>query len=192
MVGWHRRLDGHEFEQTPGVGDGQGSQVCCSPWGRREPLKNNSTHQHKDSVQFSCSVVSNSLWPHESQHARLPYPSPTPGVCSNSCPLSWWCHPTISSLVTPILLLLSIFPSIRVFSNELGLYSGQSIGASASVLPVNIQGWFPVRLTGLISLLSRGLSGVFSSTTIRSHQFSGVLPSLWSSSHIHTWPLWRP
>jgi len=116
------------------------------------------------SVQFSCSVMSDSLWPHGLQHARLPYPSPTPGVYSNSCPLSWWCHPTISSSVIPFSL---IFPSIRVFSNEsVFTSSGQSIGASASasVLPMNIQDWFPLGWTGWISLLSEGLSSVFSNT----------------------------
>ena len=117
------------------------------------------------SVQFSCSVVSDSLWPHGLQHARLPYPSPTPRVYSNSCPLSWWCHPTISSSVIPFSSL--IFPSIRVFSNKsVFTSSGQNIGvsASASVLPMNIQVWFPLGWTGWISLLSEALSSVFSNT----------------------------
>ena len=106
---------------------------------------------------FSRSVVSTSLWPHGLQHARLPCPSPSPRVCSNSCPLSQWCHPTISSSVAPF---FSCPQSCRLFAS-----GGQSIeaSASASVLPVNIQGWFPLGLTSLISLLSKGLSGVFSS-----------------------------
>ena len=135
----------------------------------------------KSSVQFSCSVVSDSLWPHVLQHTRLPSPSPTPGACSNSCPSSWWCHPTISSSVIPLLLLPSIFSSIRVFSNEFFAWGAQSIGvsASASVLPMNIQDWLPLGLTGLISLQSKGLSKVFSNTTVQKHQFFDAHLSLY-------------
>ena len=122
------------------------------------------------SVQFSHSVVSDSLWPHRLQHARPPCPLPTPGACSNSYPSSWWCHPTISSSVChPLLLLPSIFPSIRGFPmSQFFTSGGQSIGvsASASVLPMNIQDWFPLGWTGWISLQSKGLSRVFSSTTV--------------------------
>ena len=121
------------------------------------------------SVQFSLSVMSNSLQPHGLQPTRLPCPSPTPRACSNSCALSQWCHPTILSSIAP-LLLPSIFPSISIFSNESVLHIRyQSIGASASasVLPVNIQDWFPLGLTGLISLQSKGLSRVFSNTTVQ-------------------------
>ena len=133
---------------------------------------------------FSHSVVSESLRPHGLQHARLLCPSPSTGACSNSCPLSQWYHLV---LYCPLLLLLSILPSIRIFSSGLFTSGGQGIGASAlaSVLLMNIQDWFPLGLIGLISLLSKGLSRVFSNTTVQKHQFSGVQPSLWSNSHIH-------
>ena len=119
---------------------------------------------------FSHQVTSDSLRPHGLQQARLPCPSPSPRVCPSSHPSSWWCHPTISSSVAPSPL-PSIFPSIHVFlMSQLFPSGGWSIGASASasVLPVSIQGWFPFRLTGLISLQSKGLSRVFSSTTVKS------------------------
>ena len=123
-----------------------------------------------------CSVAKScldSLQPHGLQHARLPCHSVSPGVCSDSCPLSQWCHPTISSSVTPFSCPHS-FPSSGSFPMSWLLASGgQSIGASASVLPVNIQDWFPLGLTGLISLLSKELSRVFSSIIIRRHQFFG-------------------
>ena len=143
-------------------------------------------------LTFSHSVVSDSLWPHGLQHSRLPCPSPSPGVCSNSCPLSWWCHPTISSPVIPFSC-PQYFPALWSFPvSQLFTSGGQSIGALASVLPMNIHGWFPLGLTGLISLLSKGLSRVFSSTTFWKHQFLGSQLSLWSSSHIHTWLLEKP
>ena len=126
------------------------------------------------SVQFSHSVVSDCLWPHGLQHARLPCPSSTPGDYSNSCPSSQWCHPTISSSVFPFSSCLQSFPASGSFSKSQFFTSdGQSIGASASasVLPRNIQDWFPLGLTGLISLQSKGLSRVFSNTTIQKHQF---------------------
>ena len=144
---------------------------------------------------FSRSVMSHSLWPHRLQHARLPCPSPSPGACSNSCPSSSWWHPTISSSVVPFSFHLQTFPSSESFLMSQLLVSGsQSIGASASapVLPMNIQGWFPLRLTGLISLQSKGLSRIFSNTTVRKHQFFGAQSSLWSNSHIHTWLLEKP
>ena len=119
------------------------------------------------SVQFSRLVVSDSLWPHEPHNARPPCTSPTPGVYSNSCPLSRWCHPTISSSVAPFFFCLHSFPASGSFPMSWVFPSGsQSIGASASVLPMNIQGWFSLRLNGLIFLLSKGLSRVFSSTTV--------------------------
>ena len=126
------------------------------------------------SVQFSCSVVSNSLQPHGLQHAWLPCPSPTPGACSNSCPLSWWCHPAISSSVIPFsscpqsLSASGSFPMSQFFPS-----GGQRIEASAStsVLPMNSQDWFPLGWTGWISLQSKGLSRVFSNTTVLKHQF---------------------
>ena len=126
------------------------------------------------SVQFNHSVVSDSLRPHESQHARPPCPSPTPRVYSNSCPLSEWCHPTILSSVTPFSSHLQSFPASRSFQmNQFFSSSGQSIGvpASASVLPMPIQDWFPLGWTGWISLQSKGLSRVFSNTTVQKHQF---------------------
>ena len=145
------------------------------------------------SVQFSCrSVVFNSLRPHGLQHARLPCPSPTPRACSNSCPSSQWCHPTISSSVTPFSSHLQSFPASGSFlMSQFCASGGQSIGtlASASVLPVNIQGLFPLGLTGLISLQSKGHSRVFSNTTVQKHPFFGTQLSLWSNSHIHTWIL---
>ena len=133
------------------------------------------------SVQFSCSVVSNSLWPHGLQHARLPCPSTTPGACSNLCPLSQWCHPTISSSVVPFSSCLQSFSASRSFPmSQFFASGGQSIGvsASASVLPMNIQDWFPLGLTSLISSQSKGLSRVFSNTTIQKHQFSVTQLSL--------------
>ena len=131
--------------------------------------------------------MSNSLRPHESQHARPPCPSPTPGVHTNSCPLSWWCHPTISSSVTPVSSCLQPFPASGSFPMSLffGL-SGQSIGASASisVLPMNIQDWFPLGWTGWISLQSKGLSRVFSNVTVQRDQFFSAQLSLWSHNFV--------
>ena len=144
---------------------------------------------------FSCSVVSDSLWPHWLQHPRPPCPSPSPTVCPNWCPLSQWCHPTISSPVAPFSSCLQSFPTSGPFPvNWLFTSGGQSIeaSASASVLPMSTQGWFPLGLTGLISLLPKGLSRVFSSTTVRKHQFFSTQLSLLSNSHIHTWLLEKP
>ena len=127
-------------------------------------------------VQFSCSVVCNSLWPHGLQHARPPCPSPTSGVYSNSCPLSQWCHPTISSSVVPFYSGLQSFPASGSSQlSQLFASGGQSIGVSAStpVLPMNIQNWFLLGWTGWISLQSKGLSRVFSNTTVQKHQFFG-------------------
>ena len=124
------------------------------------------------------------------QHTRLPCPSLSPGVCSNSCPLSQWCHPTISSSATCFSSCPQSFPASGSFPvSQLFASGGQSIGAwsLASVLPMNIQDWFSLGLTGLISLQSKGLSRVFYSTTVQKYQFSGVQPPLWSNSHIHTW-----
>ena len=143
-------------------------------------------------VQFSCSVMSDSLRPHEPQHARPPCPSPTPGFYSNPCPLSRWHHPTISSSVIPFSSCLQSFPASGPFlTSQLFPSGGQSIGASASasVLTMNIQCWFPLELTGWISLQSKGLSRVSSSTTVQKYQFFSTQLSLWSHSHIHTWPL---
>ena len=152
------------------------------------------THTHTMyyySVQFSHSVVSNSLPPHESQHTRPPCPSPTPGVHPNSCALSRWCHPAISSSVIPFSLCLQSLPASETFPmSQLFAWGGQSIGvsASASVLPKKSQGWSPSEWTGWISLQSKGLSRVFSNTTLQKHQFFSAQPSSQSNSHIHTWP----
>ena len=130
--------------------------------------------------------MSNSLWPHGLQHARPPCPSPTPRVYSNSCPLSPWCHPTISSSVVPFFPRLQSFPVSESFPmSQLFASGGQSIGVStsASVLPMNIQDWFPLGWTGWISLQSKGLSRVFFSTTVQKHQFFGAQPFFWSDSH---------
>ena len=142
------------------------------------------------SVQFSHLVMSDSLPPHGLQHTRLPCPSPTPGVWSNACPLSWWCQPTISPSVVPFSYCLQSFPASGSFPmSQFFTSGGQSTGvsASASVLPMNIQDWFPLGLTGWISLLSKDLSRAFSNTTVKNHKFFGTQPSLWSNSHIHTW-----
>ena len=126
---------------------------------------------------FRCSVVSDSLWPQGLQHARLPCPSPTPGTCPNSCPLSWWCHPTTSSSVVPFSSCLQSFPASGSFSmSQLFTWGSQSTGdsASASVLSMNIRDWFPLGLTGWISLQFKGLSN----TTVKKHQFFGAQLSL--------------
>ena len=147
------------------------------------------------SVQFSCSVVSNSLWPHGLQHTRPPCPSPTPRVYSNSCPLRWWCHPTISCSVVPFSSCPQYFPASGSFwMTQFFTSDGQSIrvSASASVLPMNIQDWFPLGWTGWISFQPKGLSRVFSNTTVQKHQFFGTQLALSSNSHIHPWLLEKP
>ena len=146
------------------------------------------------SVQFSCSVVSHSLWPHGPQHARPPCPSPTPGVYSNPCLLCQWCHPAISSSVIPFSCSQS-FPASGSFQmSRLFTSGGQSIGVLTStlVLPVNTQNWFPLGWTCWLSLQSKGLSSVFSNTTVQKHQFFHAQLSSQSNSHIHTWPLEKP
>ena len=137
------------------------------------------------SVHFSCSVVSDSLRPHGLHHTRLPCPSPTPRACSNSCPLSQWCHPTILFFVVPFSCLQSFPVSGSFQMSQFFTSGGQNIGASASasVLPMNIQEWFPLGWTVWISLKSKGLSRVFSNTTVQKHQFFGAQLSLCSSSH---------
>ena len=147
------------------------------------------------SVQFSHSVMSDSLQPHESQHARPPCPSPTPGVHSNLRPLSQWCHLAISSSVVPLSSCPQSLPASESFlRNQLFTWGGQSTGVSAlaSLLPKNTQDWSPLEWTGWISLQSRGLSRVFSNTTFQKHQFFGAQPSSQSNSHIHTWLLEKP
>ena len=143
--------------------------------------------------QFSYWVVSDSLQPYGLQHTRLPCPSLFPRACWNSCPLSWWCHPTSSSAV-PFSSGLQSFPgSGSLPVSQLFAWGGQRIGASPSelVLPMNIQDWYPLVLTGWISLQSKGLSRVFSNTRVQKHQFFSPQP-LWSNSHIHMWLLEKP
>ena len=146
------------------------------------------------SVQFSRSVVPDSLRTHKLQHARPPGPSPTPRVYSNSCSLTRWCHPAISSSVVPFSSCPQSLPASGSFPMcQLFTWGGQSIGvsASASVLPMNTQDWFPLGWTGLISFQSKGLSTVYN-TTVQKHQFFGAQLSLYSKSHIHTWLLEKP
>ena len=140
------------------------------------------------SVQFIRSVVSDSLRPHELQHARPPCPSPTPEVYSNLCSLSRWCHPTISSSVIPFSSCLQYFLASGSFlMSQFFESGGQSIGVSvlASILLMNIQDWFPLEWTGWISLQSNRLSRVFSNTTVQKHQLFGAQPSSQSNSHLH-------
>ena len=159
---------------------------------RRIPYSN---EEEGTSVQFSHSVMSDSLQPHGLQHSRLPCPSPTPGACSNSCPSRQWCYPTISSSVIPFSSHFQYFPASGSFLiSQFFPMGGQSIGASASALglPMNIQDWFPLGWTGWISLLSKELSRVFSNTTVQKHQFFSARLSSQSTSHIHTWPQEKP
>ena len=168
------------------------SYVVVSP-GFRKPWWV-SWAQTNSSVQFSHSVMSDSLRPHEPQHARPPCPSPTPGVYPNLCPSSQWCHPAISSSVVPSSFCPQSFPASGYFPmSQLFASGGQSIGVSAStsVLPMNTQDW-SLEWTGWISLQSKGLSRVFSNTTVQKHQFFGAQLSSQSNSHIHTRPQEKP
>ena len=145
--------------------------------------------------QFSHSVVSSSLQPHGLQLARLPHPSPTPRTCSHSCPSSWWCYPTTSSSVVPFSSCLQSFPASGSFPmNKFFTSGGQSIGVSASVsvLPMYIQDLFPLGWTDWTFFQSKGLSRVFSNTTVQKHQFFDAQLSLQSNSHIHTWLREKP
>ena len=186
-TGWKRRPEGGEdaHRTTPGgapFGDVTHGKQCLlallRPFWVPAFVICSQKHLNKyktafSSVQFSRSVVPDSLRPHESQHTRPPCPSPTPGVHPNPCPSSRWCHPTISSSVVPFSSCLQSFPTSGSFPmSQLFASGGQNIGVSAStsVLPVNIQCWFPLGLTDLISLLSKGLSRVFSNTTVQKHQ----------------------
>ena len=147
------------------------------------------------SAQFSLSVLSDSLWPHELQHARPPCPSPVPGNYPNSCPLSRWCHATISSSILPCSSCPQSFPASGSFQmSHFFASGGQSIivSASTSIFPMDTQDWSPLGWTGWISLQSKGLSRVFSNTTVQKHQFFGPQLSLQSNSHIRTWPLEKP
>ena len=147
------------------------------------------------SVQFSRSVVSDSLWPHESQHARPPCPSPTPGVHSDWRPSNQRCHPAISSSVVPFSSCPQSLPASKSFPmSQLFAWGGQSTGIPplASFLPKKSQGWSPSEWTGWISLQSKGLSRVFSNATVQKHQFFSTQLSSQSNSHIHTWPQKKP
>ena len=147
------------------------------------------------SVQFSHSVVSDSLQPHELQHARPPCPSPAPRVHSDLCPSSQWCHPAISSSVVPFSSCPQSLPASESFPmSQLFAWGGQSTRASAlaSFLPKKSQGWSASERTGWISLQSKGLSRVLSNTTVQKHQFFGAQPSSQSNTHIHTWPQEKP
>ena len=168
-------------------------------WNRQFLVSRSSYFSEKDklrdqslqSVQFSRSVVSDSLWPHEQQHARPPCPSPTSGVHWDLHPLSQWCHPAISSSVVPFSSCSQSLPASESFPmSQLFAWSGQSTGVStlASFLPKNSQGWSPSEWTGLISFRMDwlDLSRVFSNTTVQKHQFFGTQPSSQSNSHIHT------
>ena len=153
------------------------------------------TFSQFSSVQSSHSVVSDSLWPHESQHARPPCPSPSPGVPSNSRPSSLWCHPALSFSVIPSSSCPQSLPASGSFPmSQLFAWGGQSTGVSAlaSVLPKNTQDSSPLEWTGWISLQSKGLTRVFSNTTVQKHQFFSTQLSSQSNSHIHTWPLEKP
>ena len=147
------------------------------------------------SVQFSPSIVSDSLWPHESQRGRHRCASPTPGVHPNPRPSSRWCHPAISSCVVPFSSCSQSFPALGSFPmSQLFAWGSQSIGisASTSVLPMNTQDWSPLGWTGWISLQSKELSRVFSTTRVQKYQFFSAQPSSLSNSRIHTWPLEKP
>ena len=168
------------------------------PQGRKWGLSCRSTHglctDRKSLVQFSRSVLSDSLLPHGLQHARLPCPSPACRVYSKSCPLSQWCHPTISSSVILFSSCLQSSPASGSFQmSQFFASGGQSIGLSASVsgLSMNIQDWFPLGGTSLISLPPKRLSRVFSNATVQNQSF-GTQLSLWPNSHIHTWLLEKP
>ena len=168
-------------------------KYTCGHWerggeGEMYGKSNMETYIQFSSVAQSCLT----LRPHESQDARLPCPSPSPGVHSDSHPLRQWCHPAISYSVVPFFSCPQSLPASESFPmSQLFTWGGQSIGVSAlaSVLPMNTQGWSPLEWTGWISLQSKGLSRVFSNSTVQKHQFFGVQPSSQSNSHIHTWPL---
>ena len=151
--------------------------------------------QFSCSVQFSCLVVFDSLWPHELQHIRPLCPAPTPGGYSNSCPLSWWCHPAISSSVVPFSSCPQSLPASGSFTmSHFFAWGGKSIVISAltSFLPMNTRYWSLLGWTDWISLQFKGLSRVFPNTTVQKHQFFGAQLSSQSNSHIHTWPLEKP
>ena len=188
----NRRTDKKQFDSTYKQYSRESNWRGCNPRKKIRtqssatwtsfPLEGlcNPVTQLFSSVQFSCSVVSNSLWPHELQHATPPCPSPTPGVHSNSRPLNWWCRPTISSSGIPFSSFPQYFPASESFQMSQFASGGQIIGVSAStsVLPMNTQDWSPLEWTGWIFLQSKGLSRVFSNTTVQKHQFFSTQLSL--------------
>ena len=195
VASWHVRPSRY----NDGIGVSWFARWILNHWTVREVPKINHYKVEKKkaipSIHISCSVMSNSLGPHELQHARLPCLSPNPGAYSNSCSLSWWCHPTISSFLVPFSSRLQSFPASGSFQmSQLFASGGQSIrvSASASVLPMNIQDWSPLGWTGWISLQSKGLSRVFSNTTVQKHQFFRSQLSLKSNSHNYTLLLEKP
>ena len=212
MFSWHSPWEGAEIhpyeielrkiQEEPtdncvvGHLDPEVTLVKKSLWGSQHQSLGSTEMFGVDIVCRSVAKLCPNLQSHRSQHIRLPWPSLSPRVCSNSCPLNWWCHPTISSSVPhPFSSCPQFFPASGSFPmSQLFESGGQSIGASASVsvLPMSIQCCFPLGLTGLISLQSNRLSRVFSSTTIQKHQFFGAQPSLWSNSHVRTWLLEKP
>ena len=171
---------------SPGESSQPRDRTCVSCPGRRV-LYHWTTR--RELLLFGYSVLSNSLWPRGLQHAQLPCPSQSPGACSNSYPLSQWCHPTISSSVIPFSSCPQSFPKSGSFPvSQFFTSGGQSFGTSvsASVLSMSIQDWFPLGWTGWISLQSKGFSRVFSNTTVQKHQFFSTQLSFWSSSHMTT------
>ena len=173
-------------------------KLCnCFSWSWCDPRVHTPFPVESSSVQFSsvaqpCLTLCNRM---NHRHARPPCPSPTPGVHSDSCPSSWWCHPAISYSVVPFSSCPQSLPASESFPmSQLLAWDGQSIGASslASVLPKNTQDWSPLEWTGWISLQSKGLSKVFSNTTVQKHQFFSAQLSSQSNSHIHTWPQEKP
>ena len=179
------QIKNQQSQKFPDSGSipGQGTEIPQAIW-RSQKKSSLLTCKLINSVQFSHSVVSDSWRPHGLQHARLPCPSPTPRAYSNSCPLSRWCHPTISSSIGPFSSHLQSFPASRSFLRcQFFASGGQSIGisASASVLPMNIQHWFPVGWISWISLQSKRLSRVFSNTTVQKHHFFSTQLSLLSN-----------
>ena len=182
------------WDSNPGTFDFKARFVCKDTWyfSKETDKWYNVTY---NLVQLSCSVLSASLWPHESQQTRPPCPLPTPEVYSDSHPTSRWCHPAISSSVIPFSSCPQSLPASESFPmSQLFSWGGQSTGVSAlaSFLPKNSQYWSPLEWTGWISLQSKGLSRVFSNTTVQKHQFFSAQPSSWSNSHIHTWLLEKP
>ena len=176
----------------PGCVSRPTAALTCDPWAFHSCNPNCLMLTSDIMLLLSCYVASDSLWPHELQPVRIPCPPFSPGVCSDSCPLHRWCQPTTWFSATPFSSCPHYFPASESFQMRwLFTSGGQSVGvsASASGVSLNIQGWFPLGWTGWISLQSKGLSRVFSNTTVQKHQFLSTQLSLQSNSHIHTWLL---